>query len=58
MPKSPNAFRSDAHRRAAFANEPKLAQAIANKYGAKIGGGFTKAQLSSKAKAAAKKRGA
>lgn len=45
MAKSPNAFKSDAHRRAAFANEPDMARNVASKHGAKVGGGFTKAQL-------------
>jgi hypothetical protein len=54
MAKSPNAFRSAAHRRAAFRNEPTLAQNIADKYGAKVGGGFTKAQLSARASKAGK----
>lgn len=49
MAKSKNAFRSVAHRRAVFANEPALGRAIASKYGAKVGGGFTKAQLSRRA---------
>lgn len=46
-------FRSVAHRRAAFRNEPALAKAIADKYGAKVGGGFTKAQIGKRAKTAA-----
>lgn len=55
MPKrNPNAFKSDAHRRAAFANDPATARNIASKHGAKVGGGFTKAQLSRRAQAAAK----
>lgn len=49
MPKSKNAFKSDAHRRAAFANDPTVARNIASKHGAKVGGGFTKAQLSRRA---------
>lgn len=40
-----NGFKSVAHRNAAFANEPAMARAVASKYGAKVGGGFTKAQL-------------
>lgn len=52
MPKSPNAFRSAAHRRAVFASDPALGQAIARKYGAKVGGGFTKAQISARRSAA------
>lgn len=45
MAKNPNAFKSVAHRRAVFANDPALGQNIARKYGAKVGGGFTQAQL-------------
>jgi hypothetical protein len=47
-------FKSAAHRRAVFATDPALGFAIADKYGAKIGGGFTKAQLSRRAAAAGK----
>jgi hypothetical protein len=43
-------FKSVAHRQAMFANEPAMAHRIAAKYGAKVGGGFTKAQLKAKAK--------
>jgi general stress protein YciG len=49
-----NGFKSTAHRKAAFANDPTLARNIAAKYGAKIGGGFTKQQISRRASAAAK----
>ena len=49
MPKSKNAFKSAAHRQAVFATDPALGRAIASKYGAKVGGGFTKAQLSRRA---------
>lgn len=52
MPKSPNAFRSVAHRKAVFTNDPELGRAIASKYGAKAGGGFTKAQLARRRSAA------
>lgn len=38
-------FKSAAHRAAAFRNEPQLARAIASKYGGKVGGGFTQAQM-------------
>jgi hypothetical protein len=54
MAKSKNGFRSTAHRAAVFANEPALGRAIANKYGAKVGGGFTKQQISRRAQAAGK----
>ena len=54
MPKSKNAFRSVAHRKAVFANDPKLGKAIADKYGAKVGGGFTQAQLQRRREAAGK----
>lgn len=40
-----NGFKSVAHRNAVFANEPTLGRTIASKYGAKVGGGFTKAQI-------------
>jgi hypothetical protein len=52
--RNPNAFKSVAHRKAVFANEPDLGRAIASKYGAKVGGGFTKAQISRRASAAGK----
>lgn len=52
MARSKNAFKSKAHRAAVFANEPALGRAIASKYGAKVGGGFTKAQLQRRRKAA------
>jgi hypothetical protein len=45
MAKSSKGFKSVAHRQAVFANEPQLGRAIASKYGAKVGGGFTQAQL-------------
>lgn len=45
MKHNPNAFQSAAHRAAVFATDPALGRAIASKYGAKVGGGFTKAQL-------------
>lgn len=47
-------FKSAAHRAAAFRNEPQLARAIASKYGAKVGGGFSKAQISRRRSAAGK----
>lgn len=52
MAKSPNSFRSAAHRKAVFANDPQLGRNIASKHGAKIGGGFTKAQLTRRRSAA------
>ena len=42
-------FKSTAHRAAVFTNEPSLGRHIASTYGAKVGGGFTKAQLSRRA---------
>ena len=45
-------FKSAAHRRAVFAENPELGQAIARKYGAKVGGGFSKAQISRRRSAA------
>lgn len=50
--RSPKAFKSAAHRAAAFINEPELARNIASKHGAKVGGGFTKAQLRRRRQAA------
>lgn len=47
-------FKSAAHRAALFATDPQLGQAIARKHGAKIGGGFTKAQLQRRRAAAGK----
>jgi hypothetical protein len=47
-----NGFKSAAHRAAMFTNQPALAQNIAAKYGAKVGGGFTKAQLQRRRSAA------
>lgn len=38
-------FKSVDHRAAVFVNEPELGRYIASTYGAKVGGGFTKAQL-------------
>lgn len=38
-------FKSVAQRRAMFRNAPAVARRWAHKYGAKAGGGFTKAQL-------------
>ena len=49
-----NGFKSTAHRRAVFADNPQLGQAIARKYGAKVGGGFTQAQLQRRRSAAGK----
>jgi hypothetical protein len=54
MAKSKNAFKSSAHRAAVFANQPTLGRAIASKYGAKVGGGFTQAQLQRRRSAAGK----
>jgi hypothetical protein len=52
MAKSNKGFKSVAHRNAVFANEPQLGRAIASKYGAKVGGGFTQAQLKRRRQAA------
>lgn len=52
MAKSSKGFKSVAHRKAVFTNEPALGRAIASKYGAKVGGGFTKAQISRRRSAA------
>jgi predicted restriction endonuclease len=48
--KTNNGFKSAAHRAAVFATDPALGRNIASKYGAKVGGGFTKAQLKHGAK--------
>lgn len=56
MSKSKNAFKSSAHRAAVFANDPQLGRNIASKYGAKVGGGFTKAQLQRRRSAAGQGR--
>lgn len=53
MAKSAKGFKSVAHRKAVFATDPALGQNIADKYGAKVGGGFTKAQLAARAARAA-----
>lgn len=50
----PNAFHSTAHRAAVFANDPELGRNIASTHGAKVGGGFTKAQISRRRSAAGK----
>jgi hypothetical protein len=47
-------FKSAAHRRAVFATDPALGFAIADSHGAKVGGGFTKAQLKRRRQAAGK----
>jgi hypothetical protein len=52
MAKSSKGFKSVAHRNAVFATNPQLGQNIAAKYGAKIGGGFTKQQISDRRAAA------
>lgn len=52
MAKSPNGFKSVAHRKAVFATDPELGRAIARKHGAKVGGGFSKAQISRRRSAA------
>lgn len=54
MAKTNKGFKSVAHRKAVFEDEPELGRAIASKYGAKVGGGFTKAQLSRRRSAAGK----
>jgi len=41
-------FKSTAQRKFLFANHPKLAKSWASKYGAKVGGGKTKAQKAKK----------
>jgi hypothetical protein len=43
--KTSKGFKSVAHRQAMWINEPHTARAISSKYGAKVGGGFTQAQL-------------
>jgi hypothetical protein len=50
--KSPNGFKSVAHRKAVFASDPELGKAIARKHGSKVGGGFSKAQISRRRSAA------
>jgi hypothetical protein len=54
MAKSSKGFRSVAHRQAVFASDPALGFNIADKHGAKVGGGFTKAQISRRRAAAGK----
>lgn len=54
MAKNPNGFRSVAHRRAVFATNPELGRNIARKHGAKVGGGFSQAQLKRRRSAAGK----
>jgi hypothetical protein len=46
-------FTSVAERKAAFANQPKVAREIASNIGAKVGGGFTQAQMQRRREAAA-----
>jgi hypothetical protein len=53
MAKSSKGFKSVAHRKAVFATDPELGQAIADKHGAKVGGGFSKKQLADRAARAA-----
>jgi hypothetical protein len=52
--KTNNGFKSAAHRAAVFATDPALGRNIASKYGAKVGGGFTKAQIARRKAAAAR----
>jgi hypothetical protein len=47
-------FQSAAQRRALFAEAPDYAREIASTRGAKVGGGFTKAQISRRRSAAGK----
>lgn len=47
-------FKSVAHHKAVFAENPQLGKNIAHKYGAKVGGGFTQAQISARRSAAGK----
>jgi hypothetical protein len=47
-------FTSAAHRRAVFAENPTLGHNIAKKYGAKVGGGYTKNQIAARRSAAGK----
>jgi hypothetical protein len=54
MAKTTKGFKSTAHRKAVFENEPDLGRAIASKHGAKVGGGFTKAQLQRRRSSAGK----
>lgn len=54
MAKTTKGFKSSAHRAAVFANDPALGRAIASKHGAKVGGGFTQAQISRRRSAAGK----
>lgn len=54
MAKTTKGFKSVAHRQAVFTNEPVLGRAIASKHGAKVGGGFTQAQISRRRSAAGK----
>lgn len=54
MAKTNKGFKSVAHRDAVFASDPALGFNIADKYGAKVGGGFTKAQISRRRAAAGK----
>lgn len=42
-------FRSASERRYLFATDPARARRIARRYGAKVGGGFTKAQRARRA---------
>jgi hypothetical protein len=43
--KKPTPFRSVAQRKALFSQKPNVARYIADNVGAKVGGGYTKAQL-------------
>lgn len=47
-------FTSKAQRKAVYATNPTVGDAIAHKHGAKVGGGFTKAQISRRRFAAGK----
>lgn len=48
----PKPFKSAAQRKAMFANQPETARHTASTTGAKVGGGFTKAQISRRRAAA------
>lgn len=48
----PKPFKSVAQRKAMFANEPATARNVATTVGAKVGGGFTQAQISRRRAAA------
>lgn len=54
MPPKPKPFQSAAQRKAMFATNPEFARTVSKTVGAKIGGGFTKAQISRRRAAAGK----